>query len=331
VFDLLDRVAGEVGEHFVRRWEEKKRPHRMRSIEPGTLAAGDVPDLGADELGKLAEGRTLLFIHGTASRCHSGFGRLPDPVLERLGDRYAGRVAGFDHPTIGYSPTENATWLGEQFRELSSPLEVDVIAHSRGGLVTRVLSEQPGAAGLDPGAFRVRSAVFVGTPNAGTPLADFDHLGKLVDNLTNLLELVPDNPVTDPLEVILSVVKQLAVGALKGLDGLTAMSPGGPYLSEFLNVPSGGGADYRAVCSNFEPAEAAPLGRIARDLATDAIFDDHPNDLVVPTVGVHAENGSSHFPVADPLTLDAREAVDHSSFWVHPRVHEAFERWLPGA
>ena len=57
--------------------------------------------------------------------------------------------------------------------------------------------------------------VFVAGPNAGTILADADHLGDLVDRYTNLLAFFPDNEVTDVLEGVITVVKQLAVGAVK--------------------------------------------------------------------------------------------------------------------
>ena len=331
VFDLVDRVAGEVSDFFVRRWETANRPHRLRGIEPGTFASASAPDLDEAGLARLVEGRALLFVHGTASRCNSAFGRLPDAVIERLSSHYGGRVAGFDHPTIGFSPTENATWFAGRLADLGAALDVDIVAHSRGGLVARVLAEQQGAAGVMSGGLRVGTIVFVATPNAGTALADFDRLGRLVDNLTNLLELIPDNPITDPLEVILSVVKQLAVGAFKGLDGLASMTPGGSYLGEFLNVASATDTTYRAIASDFEPAANAALARLARDMATDAIFREQANDLVVPTVGVYTKNGSSRFPIDEPLVLGAGESIDHSSFWVHPSVHDAFERWLPGS
>ena len=330
VFDLIDRVAGEVGDYFVSRWEAKQRPHRLRSLAAGSQGNADVPSLDPADLARLGEGRSLLFLHGTASRCHSALARLPDSVLERLNERYGGRVFGFDHPTISVEPTENARWLSGQVTAAGATLDLDLVAHSRGGLVARVLAEQPSAARVDPNSLRVGTVVFVATPNAGTALADFEHAGKLIDVLTNLLELVPDNPVTDPLEVILTLVKQLAVGALKGLDGLGSMNPSGDYLQKFLNVPSSAEVDYRGVASNFEPTGEASLARVARDAVTDAIFAPAHNDLVVPTEGVYAANKASTFPIQDPLLFAAEDGIDHSSFWTQPALHEAFDRWLTG-
>ena len=51
----------------------------------------------------------------------------------------------------------------------------------------------------------VNRLVMVGTPNAGTALADVDHLDQLLDRYLNLLQFVPDNGVTDFLDVLLSV------------------------------------------------------------------------------------------------------------------------------
>ena len=65
-----------------------------------------------------------------------------------------------------------------------------------------------------------------------------EHLGSFVDVLTNLAAVVPDNPVTDALEVVFELVKDLALEiAYDSLRGIKAMSPGGNYLRE-LNDPS---------------------------------------------------------------------------------------------
>ncbi|MDQ3914441.1 MAG: hypothetical protein M3323_03785 [Actinomycetota bacterium] len=318
-FKLIDAAAGAAAQLFASRWEKDKHPHRLRSFERGTYRTGDVPALTPAEVASLTGGPALLLVHGTMSVTHGAFRRLPEDLVQRLNDAYSGRVFAFDHPTVSVTPTENVKWLAAQLRD--AQLTVDVLAHSRGGLVARVLAEHPEEAGLPPGALNVRKVVMVGTPNAGTALAHPQHLGELVDTWTNLLELVPDNAVTDVLAVIVSVVKQLAVGALGGLDGIMSMNPSGSYLSEFLNGPNaspfpGPGGAYFAVASNFEPAEGDPLGRFARDRVTDAIFEKAPNDLVVPHDGVFSNNGSPRFPIADPVKIGAADAIDHSSYWV---------------
>jgi pimeloyl-ACP methyl ester carboxylesterase len=325
-FKLMDKAAGVVGDFFVRRWESEYRPHRLRELTAGNIADGTAPDLSRDRLRDLGGSRALLFIHGTASRTHSAFATVPPALLEALSARYSHRVLAFDHPTVGSTPTENAAWLGQELEAAGAALDVDIVAHSRGGLVARELAERPGEGQIPAGALNVGTVVFVATPNAGTALAGFDRLGDFVDRLTNLLDFAPDNPVTDPLSMIITVVKQLAVGALKGLDGLTAMTPGGDYLAT-LNAPCEATAVYRAVTANFEPAPGSSLATIARDATTDLVFG-HDNDLVVPTAGVYEPNGGSLFPIADPVIFDAAAAVSHSAYWPRPEVVDAFGTWL---
>lgn len=333
-FRLVDRALGEVGDFFVSRWEDKHRFHRLRPFTAATYRTDDVADLGPDDLAGMAGGRALLFVHGTLSRTHTGFARIPEQLVKDLHGRYGGRVFAFDHPTVSVSPTDNVRWLAQHLAgqlPAGAALDLDVVAHSRGGLVARVLAERPDAAGLDPDRLRVSSIVFVATPNAGTVLADRKHLGDFVDTFTNLLELVPDNPVTGVLETVICVVKQLAVGAMGGLDGLLSMDPRGDYLQAFLNRPAPGvPAAYHAVCSNFEPRGGEGLARFARDRVTDRVFGDDGNDLVVPTGGVYAANGASGFPIDEPVLFGTQAAIDHSSYWANPRTVEAFRAWLAG-
>ncbi len=169
----------------------------------------------------------------------------------------------------------------------------------------------------------------VATPNAGTPLADRAYLRAFVDTLTNLLEFFPDNPATDTLEVVLTLLKQLAVGAMGGLDGLISMDPKGAFLREFLNRKSAGSRTiYHALASNYEPPAGSPIGRYARAYLTDLVFKLHHNDLVVPTEGVYAANGAATFPVADSVVFPPSAGIDHSGFWTHPTTRASLEKWL---
>jgi len=208
VFPLLDPLLGRVGDFFAARWEQHHRRNLLRSFETAAYriaAAAPAPDWAT-----LSAGPALLFLHGTASQSHTAFGRLPESLLAELHHRYGGRVLALDHFTVSVDPTENARWLAAALPD-GAGLVVDVIAHSRGGLVGRVLAEHAEELKLG-GKLAVRTLVMVGTPNAGTSLADREHLGRLLDRLTNLAQLIPDNPVTDTIDVVLTVLKQLAVG-----------------------------------------------------------------------------------------------------------------------
>ena len=144
----------------------------------------------------------------------------------------------------------------------------------------------------------------VASPNAGTVLADREHLSDLLDRITDLAQFVPDNGVTDTFGLVLAVLKQLAVGAVGGLDGIMAMNPSEDYLEE-LNGRPAPDAVLRAIAADYEPPRGAPLARVARDGATDLVFKSADNDLVVPTAGCWDVDDAAGFPIDERLVLDA--------------------------
>jgi hypothetical protein len=235
-------------------------------------------------------------------------GRFAGRGLDGLADLPAAHPFGqFQHPTAG------------------SQLELDILAYGRGGLVARVLAEQPDAINLN--GVNVRRVVMVGTPNSGTVLTDFERMGDLVDLVTNLLDLVPDVGVTDLLSLVIGVVKQLAVGALTGLDGLTAMQPNGEYL-RWLNRPGRNAATYFAIASDYHPSPDSRLGRLARTHLINTAFLGAANDLMIPVEGVYAPNGATPFPITELLTLKDTRSVDHSHYLTSPDVLAQLMTWL---
>ncbi|MET1003827.1 MAG: CHAT domain-containing protein, partial [Acidimicrobiia bacterium] len=229
----------------------------------------------------------------------------------------------FDHHTLSRSPEQNARDLVTRLRELNAPrLTVDVLAHSRGGLVARELAALQG----DDAPLAIRSITFVATPNEGTPLCDADQLQRFVDRFTNLLAFVPDNPVTDVIDAVGSVAATLALRATEGLVGLRAMDPNGEYLRDLAQRP-GNGARYRAITSNFDPTANTKLGDRLRDAAIDKLFGA-ANDLIVPTASAY---GSKERPLVEPenrYEFDMKQGVDHSSFWDKAQFAECIDRWL---
>lgn len=331
---LIDPVLGKITDHFVSKWEKKNRPYRLRSFTPDDYAVAGGTELGPADLARLTEGRALIFVHGTMSTTHGAFRRLPRDLVAELDRRYGGRLLAIDHPTVSVTPAENAQEIAAVFAERMEPgrrLEVDLVAHSRGGLVARELAERQALAGMPEGLMRFGSVVLVAAPNDGSVLADRHHLSDFIDTYTNLLELIPDNPVVDLLEVVLTVLKQLAVGAMGGLDGITVMATGSDYLRGLNAGPQPSGVTYRAIASDFEPAAGSGLGRFAHDRLFDKVFSHAKNDLVAPTDGVHTVTaGAAAFPIAEPLLFPPADAVDHSSYWDKTPTREAFGRWLTG-
>lgn len=90
--------------------------------------------------------------------------------------------------------------------------------------------------------------------------------------MTTLLQLVPDNGLTDALDMILAVLKQVTAGVFSGLDGLMSMNPEGSFLKDILNRPGVTAATYFAAAADVEPPGGATLLRVARDGLTDVVF-----------------------------------------------------------
>jgi hypothetical protein len=328
-FKLLDRAAGEVSDYFAARWEAANRPYRLRRFSPSDHTRPDPAPLTDDDWQRMRGGRALLLLHGPFGQTHTTFSGLPVEIVQALHERYDHRVFAFDHFTLSDDPRRNVEILLSQLPDDVS-LELDVLSHSRGGLVARALAERESEIALGGSRVAVRRVAFVGAPNAGTVLADAAHFGDLVDTFTNVLNFFPDTGVVEVLQMVIAVVKQLAVGALKGLDGLTAMSPGGAFLSA-LNAPvAATDAEYLSLSSDLH-SHAAGLADWARGAAITRIFSGAANDLVVPALGAYEANGSGAFPIAQHLVLRGDEAVAHTHYFSSPVVGQKLQEWLTGA
>jgi hypothetical protein len=191
--------------------------------------------------------------------------------------------------------------------------------------VTRLLAERPELTG---GRLDVGRTVLVATPNAGTALADDDRLGQLLDRMTTLADHLPDRLGRPVLDVLLRLVQQVVVGALDGLDGLAAMDPDGPFLTEVLNKGAPDRSGYAAVGADFEPPPGSALARVALDGLSDVVFADAANDLVVPTRGCYDVPGLDGFPVTDRLVFGPSDGVDHNGYWTRPAFGEQLLAWL---
>jgi hypothetical protein len=308
-------------------WEAHNRPARVRWVTPDDYREAGGREVSIGEWAKLAEGRTLLFIHGTFSTIHGGFHGVSRETMAKLHDHYGGRVIGFDHPTLSRSPEQNAAHL---LAAVPEGLAVDIVCHSRGGLVTRLLQQSPSPFGLSTERLDVRRSVFGGVPNAGTILTDADHVVGMLDRLTTALNVLPTGLPGEILDGLLIVVKVLGRGALNSLPGLISMRPAGEFL-ELLNQ-AGKAGEYYAVAADYEPTDAGlrQLVKKAGDAAVDRVFGNLPNDLVVPQGGVYEDNGGAGFPVPNDrcLLLGPDRGVMHTTMFADPDVQRALLRWL---
>ena len=324
---LAVKAAKSVGQAAARSLARaaEDRLHRSR-VRTFSGADFRMKDAGEPDVRLLGVGPALLFLHGTNSLSHTGFGRLDRAFVDAVNRSYGGRVFAFDHPTLSVEPTENARaltdWLASRL-PAGSGLELDVLAHSRGGLVARELAERP----IDK-RITVRSVVFVATPNSGTPLCDSDHLGEFVDALTNLAAVIPDNPITDALEIVFELVKDIALDiAYDALPGVRAMNPRSDYLTR-LNASARTTATYRALAADFEPLSSAGLLTKLRNRLFDKVFNGSMNDLVVPTRSAYLTSGGFTVSPAQRAVFDSSYGINHSTFWTESRAVERLQDWL---
>jgi hypothetical protein len=330
VYPVTDPVIGSISEVFAERWEQRHRPYGLRRLEPATFRSSSAPELNNGDWDHLRGGRALLFVHGTFSTAHGAFNLIPDDAFALLSAAYEGRLFAFNHFTLSHDPRQNIEWLLKALPPGS--LEVDIVCHSRGGLVARTLCERPSVFGLDTSRISVRRVVFVGVPNDGTLLAHPDHMVKMIDRLTSVLNLFPTGPVTETLEAMITALKMIGHGALKGLPGLASMCPGGEFLKK-LNEGSPAGGGYHAIAADYEPTDGGLKALVAESIADgvlDQIFESAGNDLVVPEAGVYGANGSLAFPIPDErvLRVPAAAGVMHTTFFGHQPTWSKLSEWL---
>ena len=234
----------------------------------------------------------LLLLHGTFSDAGGAFKGLATAraggvtFFDLVKPLYGDRIFALDHFTISRTPEENAKALLDALP--AGPCVFDAITHSRGGLVLRNLVELQKSP-----KFKLRRAVLVASPNAGTPLASPKRFDVFLTWISNLLDLFPDNPFTTGVEFVSEGLGWIAHHIVGALPGLAAMDSAGAGIADLEHSGYALTDAYSALAANFEP-DRNLLARLA-DAGVDVFFGS-ANDLVVPS-----EGGWRRAPGAAPL------------------------------
>jgi hypothetical protein len=239
--------------------------------------------------------RVLLFIHGTFSQTSVPAADFTSTFWAWANRTYRA-VLGFDHWTLSLTPEENAEFLWNLLDPaLRAGHRLDIITHSRGGLVARAFVELLGHGEA------VRRVIFVGTPNAGTNLANPKNWGAAADILINLA------PISAPFARLSGLLARLLIARAEGrIPGLQAQNPGATGTTDFLGriqratqLPHG--VSYSAVAASFEPETGGlnPRHLLTHvgDVGADAFYG-HPNDLVVDTGSVWSVDAKPDYDLA---------------------------------
>ena len=319
---FVDRIAFPLIDPMVEMaldlWESRVRPNRVRWLSPTEIGSEEADLAGSEDWRRLEGGRALLFLHGPFSRAHRAFKELPVEFLSEMGREYGDRIFAFDHMTLSEDPRDNVRWFVAQM-PAGSKLDIDIVAHSRGGLVARALAESGNDFALDGKSIDVRRVVSAGTPNAGTPMASVDHVKTLLDVFTNLLSIV------DPIEVgsiIFRLAQKLATSAVEELPGLHAMAPGSAYLSQQPALR--GQTQYYGIASDIGTDGSGGFTKKLFNRVVEGVLGGEPNDLIVPEPSVWGSDGF----VTEQKILTGTAACSHLKYFEVPSVRSQIQEWL---
>jgi hypothetical protein len=314
---LAGAAAGALLPVLARAWEKERFSAARVPLGLVTLTAPDGRLVATPARGTSIPpppARSLLFMHGTFSHAAAAFADLVrDRAFEALSNLYEGRVFAFNHLTVGRSPQENVTDLLEAVRGAS----LDVVTHSRGGLVVRLLASSAGAP-------QVNRVFLVASPNVGTPLASPARWDRLAAWLANLGEMFPGGTLEFGLDFAAEALVWMAGRAGGTLPGIAAMDPSGEFL-EKLNAAATRRYEAAAAVARFEPK-----GSVARrliDAATGVFFED-PNDLVVPTEGGTRLGAAPPVPAVDIVRFGPGDAVHHLNLFAQRETREGIKNFL---
>ncbi|MBC7868194.1 MAG: hypothetical protein H7X88_11730, partial [Gloeobacteraceae cyanobacterium ES-bin-316] len=290
----------------------------------------------------------ILFLHGTNSSTKGSFSELLNTeVWQHIHQHYDGHVLALEHETLTKSPLDNVLNILQQLPQIAS---VQIISHSRGGLVGDVLarfcSSNENSRGFDANEISflkkekrtadiksieaihavlaakkitVSKFIRVACPASGTTLASgrMDNFFNMTFNLVGLATGLMANPVYVSFKSLASSVINCK-NDVNILPGLEAMNPDSPFIKA-LNSPA-----TQVVLDN-------PLAIISGNcktklnlkalliIASKLFFTKH-NDLVVNTAamyrGATRQSNVQYF-------LDEATDVDHFHYFKNASTQAA--------
>ncbi|MFL5385770.1 MAG: esterase/lipase family protein [Longimicrobiaceae bacterium] len=234
----------------------------------------------------------LILVHGIFDRVYgAAFSPLLvwGDLLERLQAKYGNRVYGYDHETLALGPLENARDL---ISRLPAHTEIEILCHSRGGLVVRALLQHPECqASLRARQIKIRNVVFMGAANHGSPLAEPGKTDELLTMFTHLFHArAPAEGPAAHLKLIVQTVRVLGRRAAD-LPGIAALRPDSKLIRGLSSAVLPDGVRCTFVRANFGNAVDNRLQE--PEGISDSVFGSTLNDLVVPFEGMTKMGGVS--------------------------------------
>ncbi|AOZ01603.1 hypothetical protein BKK81_19620 [Cupriavidus sp. USMAHM13] len=247
--------------------------------------------------------------------------------MERLRTAYNGNVFAYDHWTISKTPLENARELLSRI-PTDADWAVDIVCHSRGGLIVRSLLANPGDATLDSEELNeiasdrtgrissVGKVIFVAAANQGSPLADPD---KIKDFL-NIAALIATRSPCFALGVVIGLARALVAAAfdLPSIRQLATTSDLVKDLNDIGTLMSADGVF--GVRADFDCSKSVLL---ETGVLLDRLLMAVDNDLVVPYDGVASPHPAieSTSILAFGTPTEKQGKVWHTQFFDQPETH----------
>ena len=356
--DLVETVATKIVLALEEKFEKQLNhggPGLYRLDEKGTLTKP------ADFKAIMAKGPCLIFIHGTASSTEGGFGKFRDnKSWSEIRKLYDDRVFAFEHRTLSENPIENAI---ELVKALPKDAEIDIVSHSRGGLVAELIcrTARVDESGNRVAAFddndnlifekhrdgkdealkaelksinelgkllaaqslRIRHLVRAGCPARGTTLAS-QRLDNYLSLIVSAMKLT--GFVANPVfDLTMGLLLAVAKKRTDPSDvpGLEAQMPTSPLVA-MLNREDVMLSNRLTVISG-DIQGSGILGRL-KVLATDLFYrDDH--DLVVNTDAMY---GGARRSSGGAVMFDKGEKVNHFSYFGNGKTAAGIANALDG-
>lgn len=322
---------------------------KLTPLPRGLLRLDPTGETWLEDAALPAEGSILLLVHGTFSSSGNFLKELRstpqgEAFLANSLRRYDA-VLAFEHSTLSVSPWLNAVELARALDHTRA--SVDLIAHSRGGLVARWWADW-----LDRNP-RQRRCILVGSPLAGTSLAAPASIRNAMNLFTNVASgleatatlassMIPLlSVVAGLLKIVGSVTEATAklpiadavISAIPGLSGQSATS-NNFELQSLRRGRIANDTHYHAVRSDFQPEPLGwkfwryftDIGRPANDLVDRLIFRQ-ANDIVVDCdhMTSFADDGDgATLPQSRVLDLGTNSDVWHCNYF----RREPVIRWM---
>lgn len=305
------RAGERMTQAMINKIEEHSKPEQLLALSRGHRQPVMPEDLGA------ARGRkVLLLVHGLFSSVEDAFAELD---LQPLLQRYEGRVFGYDHWTIAKTPQQNALNLLQRLPP-DAGWEVDIVCHSRGGLVVRSLLTEGMADIAQARAGRIAKVgkvMFVAAANQGSPLASPDDIKQFL----NVAAMLASFSRGMALDVVIGLAR-MVVSLGFGRPSVQALATGSSLIAQLDHAGSLlNAANSYYARANFDYGSSL-LERTGA-LLSRALMDG-ANDLVVPYGSVllpHAAPETGHVLNFGSAEQKQNE-VWHTEFFQHAATQE---------